>query len=110
MALTEFQRSVCRVIAANRVRGGESYVAGGAALAEITASPRISRDIDLFHDSSEARDMVDALPPEYAGQCVLARSGALFAGGASDLRRALAQGELRFHEGSIRGAFPQIAS
>jgi hypothetical protein len=54
MALTEFQRGVCRIIAANRVRGGESYVAGGAALSTITASPRISRDIDLFHDSGEA--------------------------------------------------------
>jgi hypothetical protein len=54
MALTEFQRGVCRIIAANRMRGGESYVAGRAALSTITASPRISRDIDLFHDSGEA--------------------------------------------------------
>jgi hypothetical protein len=54
MALTDFQRGVCRVIAANRIRGGESYVAGGAALSTVTASPRISRDIDLFHDSLEA--------------------------------------------------------
>jgi len=32
MALTPFQRDVCRLLADNRLRGGESYVAGGAAL------------------------------------------------------------------------------
>lgn len=54
MALTEFQRTVCRLIAANRKEGGESYVAGGVALNTLTQSPRISRDIDLFHDTEEA--------------------------------------------------------
>lgn len=54
MALTEYQRGVCRLIAANRIRGGDSYVAGGAALAAATVSPRVSRDIDLFHDTREA--------------------------------------------------------
>ncbi len=54
MALTEFQRGVCRIIAVNRIRGGESYVAGGAALTTVTGSTRLSRDIDLFHDSLEA--------------------------------------------------------
>lgn len=54
MALTEFQRYVCRVIAANRQAGGESYVAGGVALNTLTQSPRISRDIDLFHDTADA--------------------------------------------------------
>ena len=51
MALTEFQRAVCRLIAANRIATGESYVAGGVALNELLATPRISRDIDLFHDT-----------------------------------------------------------
>lgn len=54
MALTEFQRTVCRLIAANRKEGGESYVAGGVALNRLIQSPRISRDIDLFHDTEEA--------------------------------------------------------
>ena len=54
MALTGFQRDVCRRLAANRIRSGESYVAGGAALNELLASPRRSRDIDLFHDTVEA--------------------------------------------------------
>ena len=54
MVLTDLQRSICQLIAANRVATGEAYVAGGAALNEILAAPRISRDLDLFHDTREA--------------------------------------------------------
>ncbi len=54
MALTGYQREVCRLLADNRVRSGESYVAGGAALNEVLRAPRLSRDLDLFHDTEEA--------------------------------------------------------
>lgn len=54
MALTELQRRICRLIAENRIAGGESYVGGGVALNEVLAAARISRDIDLFHDTEEA--------------------------------------------------------
>lgn len=54
MALTDLQRALCRLIAENRVASGESYVAGGVALNELIGAPRISRDIDLFHDNGEA--------------------------------------------------------
>lgn len=54
MALTGFQLAVCRLIARRRVADGESYVAGGAALNTLAAAPRVSRDIDLFHDTAEA--------------------------------------------------------
>jgi hypothetical protein len=54
MALTRFQRDVCRLLADTRLRSGESYVAGGAALNEILRAPRLSRDIDLFHDTEAA--------------------------------------------------------
>jgi len=54
MALTEFQRNVCRELARNRIASGEAYLAGGATLNELIASPRISRDVDLFHDTEEA--------------------------------------------------------
>jgi hypothetical protein len=37
-----------------RVRSGDSYVAGGAALNELLLAPRVSRDVDLFHDTDEA--------------------------------------------------------
>jgi hypothetical protein len=54
MALTDFQRAVCRLVAENRIASGESYVAGGAALNELIPGARISRDIDVFHDTDEA--------------------------------------------------------
>lgn len=54
MALTVFQEEVCRLIAQNRVASGESYIAGGVALNVALDAPRLSRDIDIFHDSTEA--------------------------------------------------------
>ena len=54
MALTEFQRDVCRLLAHNRVAAGEAYFAGGPTLNELIESSRISRDVDLFHDTEEA--------------------------------------------------------
>ena len=54
MALTEFQRAICRLLARRRIEGGESYVAGGVALNEALQLSRISRDSDLFHDATEA--------------------------------------------------------
>jgi hypothetical protein len=36
------------------LRRGESYVAGGAALNTILHAPRISQDLDLFHDTAAA--------------------------------------------------------
>jgi len=53
MPLSPYQRDVCRLLARNRIASGESYVAGGAALNELLRSQRLSRDIDLFHDSEE---------------------------------------------------------
>lgn len=54
MAITDFQRTVCRLLASGRIRQGDSYVAGGVALNVLLAAPRLSRDIDLFHDTREA--------------------------------------------------------
>jgi hypothetical protein len=45
MALTTFQRGVCRLLADHRIASGESYVADAS---------RVSMDIDLFHDTEEA--------------------------------------------------------
>ena len=56
MALTELQRTICRLIAANRIANGESYVAGAVALNELLGAARGSRDIDLFHDTETAVD------------------------------------------------------
>ena len=54
MALTEYQREICQLIANNRRENGESYVAGGVALNTLLNTSRISQDIDLFHDTDEA--------------------------------------------------------
>jgi len=54
MALTAFQRTICRLIARQRLASGESYVAGGVALNTLTNAQRLSRDIDLFHDTVAA--------------------------------------------------------
>lgn len=54
MALTVFQEKICRLIAQNRIEIGESYVAGGAALNTLLGAARLSRDIGIFHDSSDA--------------------------------------------------------
>lgn len=56
MALTAFQQDICQLISAQRIASGESYVAGAAALNELLRSPRLSRDVDLFHDTETALD------------------------------------------------------
>ncbi|MFN2374990.1 MAG: hypothetical protein ABR538_00510 [Candidatus Binatia bacterium] len=56
MALAKLQRRVCRLISANRIDIGESYVAVGAALGEALATTRLSPDIDLFHDAAASVD------------------------------------------------------
>ncbi len=54
MAVTPFQRHVCRLLAADRRARGESYVAGGVALSVALGAHRLSRALDLFHDTTEA--------------------------------------------------------
>jgi len=54
MALSPLQRDVCRLLADRRRSSGESYVAGGVALGEALASLRVSRDLDIFHDTTAA--------------------------------------------------------
>ena len=54
MALTQSQRDVCRLVAENRRRSGESYVAASAALNLLAGARRVSRNTDRFHDTLEA--------------------------------------------------------
>jgi hypothetical protein len=76
MPLGPFEREVLRLLAANR--NPDSFVAGATVLNQHPTSARTSRDIDLFHDTTEAvatsarRDIetlqshafrVDELPP-----------------------------------------------
>ena len=54
MALTVQQEEILRLLADNRIKNPESYVAGGLALNYKLDTPRLSRDIDIFHDSKDA--------------------------------------------------------
>jgi hypothetical protein len=54
MALTPIQRDVCRLLASERRRSGDSYIAGGVALSAALQTTRLSRDIDVFHDTEAA--------------------------------------------------------
>lgn len=54
MATTRFQAEVLKLIASSRVAQGASYIAGGLALNHQLKQSRLSSDIDIFNDSSEA--------------------------------------------------------
>lgn len=54
MALTPLQVEILQLLARRRKLAGESYVAGGVALNQAVGAPRLSRDIDLFHDTDQA--------------------------------------------------------
>ncbi len=52
MPIGEFERDVLRIIAANR--NPDSYLAGATVLHQAPNSPRASRDVDIFHDTTES--------------------------------------------------------
>jgi len=54
MALTALQRDVCRLLADRRRASGDNYVAGGVALNVALQAQRLSRDLDVFHDTTES--------------------------------------------------------
>ena len=56
----------------------------------------------------EARQIVDVLPVDEAGTCVLGTRSELYRGGAADLRAALQEHAVAFHHGRIRGALPRL--
>ena len=55
-----------------------------------------------------AREIVEILPPEEVGQCVMSAEGTLCNLAPQELRAALQRNELRFHQGRVCGAWPQI--
>jgi len=54
MALSALQGEILQLLADNRRNNPGSYVAGGLALNFVLGAPRVSRDIDVFHDSIQA--------------------------------------------------------
>ena len=57
---------------------------------------------------SEARLIIDALPANEVGKCVLNGNFELLSGNYNEIMCAIGNGEYSFHEGSIHGAFPTI--
>ena len=118
MALTPFQRRICRILADHRIASGESFVAGGVALNELIGAPRRSNDIDLFHDADEAleasweADRELLLTEKFEVEPLRERPFmvGLCRSGVDELPAALVGGEIRFHPGSLRGAFPTPAA
>ena len=102
MALTPFQRSVCRLIADQRIASGESYEGSPPDAGDLPRRWRAMLDV--------AAEIVGALPNEESGKCVLDLSGRLFTGNAAALAGALASRSIAFHAGSIRGALPRIVA
>lgn len=54
MALTTFQITVLKILTQHRMDTDGAYLAGGAALNRLLETPRRSRDLDFFHDTTEA--------------------------------------------------------
>jgi hypothetical protein len=52
MPVGAFEQEVPRLLAMNR--NPDSYVAGATVLNQTPASPRTSRDVDIFHDTKES--------------------------------------------------------
>ena len=59
---------------------------------------------------AEAAAIIDLLPPDEAGNCVLDTENSLFTGGSGRLSSALAQRQIRFHAGSLGGAYPRLVT
>ena len=55
-----------------------------------------------------ARHTITLLPPDEVGKAVLDKDGNLFRGTDEELEAALKAGEIIFHEGTIRGAWPVV--
>lgn len=74
MPLTNFQRKVCRLLAENRRRNAQSYIVGGAAINELLPAHRLSRDVDIFHDTLSALEtawQIDSASLKKAGYSLL---------------------------------------
>ena len=74
MALSDFQSGILMCLAKNRRANAGSYVAGGLALNHRLGEPRLSRDIDIFHDSVEAlleSWRLDRAAPDFATSLTL---------------------------------------
>ncbi len=57
---------------------------------------------------ADSRATIGVLPANHVGECVLDRNGNLLRLGTAALVEAIQEGTVRFHAGSLRGAFPVV--
>ncbi len=58
----------------------------------------------------EGEKLIALLPADEAGKCILGKNGELYNGTPEELSDALTEDHLILHSGTIKGAFPAIAS
>lgn len=74
-------------------------------------APRAADLSARWHEAiADAREIVRALPADEVGKCVLDGDGRLQRASPSSLVRELSGDRVAFHEGRIRGAFPELRS
>jgi hypothetical protein len=56
----------------------------------------------------QARQIIEKLPADQAGRCVLDQHGELLRVSPTELHKSLQAGRVRFHPGSLRGSFPVL--
>ncbi len=56
----------------------------------------------------EAPAICDLLPIDHVGTCVISEAGELIRDGADDLAAKLRAGTVRYHRGTIGGAWPRF--
>ncbi|MDA3925076.1 MAG: hypothetical protein PF904_10305 [Kiritimatiellae bacterium] len=56
----------------------------------------------------EGVDIIEFLPVEHAGKCLLASNGALVSGGVDEIRQALESHQCFWHSGSVGGVLPSV--
>lgn len=72
-------------------------------------APQVAKISSQWHAAvDDARKIVSALPADEAGKCVLDHESKLGRVPGSALPAELSAGRVAFHEGSIRGAFPDV--
>jgi hypothetical protein len=73
------------------------------------APPRAAELSDVWHTALRAAHaVVDLLPAVNVGACVLDEQGNLLQAGPDELSSILNASRVRFHEGTLRGAYPQL--
>ena len=62
-----------------------------------------------WHDIlKEAEKIVEIIPYEHAGSCVIDKADRLFKGGPAELEVALNNRTVGFHRGTLKGSYPKI--